>query len=184
MGAKDGMHELRAPLRQVAAAARPGADPAGHCRHRARGRRSARCSIGGRIGMSGRKPTTKARAVAAPRVRSVGVEASFAEVVGLIRPGAPPRISSGQHRTYRPVLADRRVHQRQARRGRVGRRRGQPPGTTPRAHRARPAWLLGAEPVAHAAAVRHLPWRPKTLTSGESSSVETPLPQWTHACAR
>jgi predicted nuclease of restriction endonuclease-like (RecB) superfamily len=45
--------------------------------------------------MSGRKPTTKARAVAAPRVRSVGVEASFAEVVGLIE--------QARHRAYQAV---------------------------------------------------------------------------------
>jgi predicted nuclease of restriction endonuclease-like (RecB) superfamily len=34
--------------------------------------------------MSGRKPTTKARAVTAPRGPAAAVEASFAEVVGLI----------------------------------------------------------------------------------------------------
>ena len=34
--------------------------------------------------MSGRKPTTKARAVTAPHAPAAAVEASFAEVVGLI----------------------------------------------------------------------------------------------------
>ena len=34
--------------------------------------------------MSGRKPTTKARTVTAPRGPATAVEASFAEVVGLI----------------------------------------------------------------------------------------------------
>lgn len=85
---------------------------------------------------------------------------------------SPAGRPGGEHRADRALLAHRRLPPPQDRVRRLGQGHGRSIGRIHRAARARPAWLLAAKSLAHAAVLRGLPGRSKTLTTGESFAVD------------
>ena len=87
---------------------------------------------------------------------------------------SPAGRPGGEHRADRALLAHRRLPPPQDRVRRLGQGHGRSTGRLHRAARAGPAWLFAAKSLAHAAVLRGLPGRSKTLTTVERIAVVLP----------